>query len=186
MKWAKERDSLIAQTKAFVNSVIAWKADNAPPPEPVQPVAIEIENPFAVRLREELEQIDAIDRLEAEEETAELAQALPMAELPSPRPASSELTSPDPASPDVAPLTPSSASDPLHKTDALQNADTLPKEDSAHNDIRKEIQSRVAAFQAHQRRFAREREAYFNSVLTKARSVLDGKSGDGDHDQPPA
>jgi hypothetical protein len=50
------------------------------------------------------------------------------------------------------------------------------------SDIRKEIQSRVAAFQAHQHRFAREREAFFNSVLTKARSNPGVASGDTDHD----
>lgn len=180
MKWAKERDSLIAQTKAFVNSVIVWKAENAPLPEPVQPVAIE--NPFAVRLREELEQIEAIEQLEAEEETAELAQALPLAELPSPRPAPPELASPE----EVRSLTPPSVSDTLQESDSPQKADSLQVEDLVQNDIRKEIQSWVAAFQAHQHRFAREREAYFNSVLTKARSALDGKSNDNGHDKPPA
>jgi hypothetical protein len=173
MKWAKERDSLIAQTKAFVNSVIAWKADGAPPSEPVQPVAIE--NPFAARLWEELEQIGAIEQLGAEEETAEPAQALPMAELPSPGPAPAAL-----ASPDVAPLTPASVSN------TPQEADPLQKEDSMQNDVRKEIQSRVAAFQAHQHRFAREREAYFNSVLIKVRSSLDGTHDEGDREEPSA
>ncbi len=47
--------------------------------------------------------------------------------------------------------------------------------------MRKEIQSRVAAFRAHQHRFQREREAYFNSVLTQARSTIEGES-----DAPPA
>jgi hypothetical protein len=46
--------------------------------------------------------------------------------------------------------------------------------------VRKEIQSRVAAFQAHQHRFQREREAYFKSVLTKACSAIEGRS-----DAPP-
>ena len=180
MKWAKERDSLIAQTKAFVNSVIAWKADSAPPSEPAPPVAIE--NPFAVRLREELELIDAV----AEDETAELAQALPVAELPSSEPTPSEPASPDPGSPDVPPLTTPSVSDAPQDANILHKADALQKEDPVQNDIRKEIQSRVAAFQAHQHRFAREREAYFNSVITKARSTLDGKSSGDDHDMPPA
>ena len=184
MKWAKERDSLIAQTKAFVNSVIAWKADSAPPSEPAPPVAIE--NPFAVRLREELELIDAVAPLEAEDETAELAQALPVAELPSSEPTPSEPASPDPGSPDVPPLTTPSVSDAPQDANILHKADALQKEDPVQNDIRKEIQSRVAAFQAHQHRFAREREAYFNSVITKARSTLDGKSSGDDHDMPPA
>jgi hypothetical protein len=41
------------------------------------------------------------------------------------------------------------------------------------NDVRKEIQSRVAAFQAHQHRFQREREDYFKSVLSKVRSAIE-------------
>lgn len=35
--------------------------------------------------------------------------------------------------------------------------------------IREEIQDRVAAFRAHQRLFDRDRDAYFNAVLKKAR-----------------
>jgi hypothetical protein len=41
------------------------------------------------------------------------------------------------------------------------------------SDVRKEIQNRVAAFQAHQHRFHAEREAYFKSVLTKVRSAIE-------------
>lgn len=163
MKWAKERDSLIAQTRAFVNSVIAWKADTAPPPESAQPVAIE--NTFAVTPREEFEHVEAIEKLETDEETAEAAQALPTAELPAPK-----LPSIKPPSAEGAPSA----------NDALQ------KEEASQTDVRKEIESRVAAFQAHQHRFAREREAYFNSVLTKARSALDGKNEDTGLDEPSA
>ena len=42
-----------------------------------------------------------------------------------------------------------------------------------HSEVRREIQNRVAAFQAHQHRFHREREAYFKSVLTKVRSAIE-------------
>jgi hypothetical protein len=171
MKWAKERDSLIAQTRAFVNSVIAWKADITPPAGSVHPAAIE--NTFAVRLREELEQIEAIEKLEeaAEKpEAEETVQAMPTAELPSSKAAS---------------LTPPSVEDTLQKQDTLRKQDTLQKEGTVQNDVRKEIQNRVAAFQAHQHRFAREREAYFKSVLTKARSSLDS-GDDSDHDEPSA
>jgi hypothetical protein len=37
-------------------------------------------------------------------------------------------------------------------------------------DVRAEVQNRIAAFQAHQHRFRREREAYFDSVLAKVRA----------------
>ena len=41
---------------------------------------------------------------------------------------------------------------------------------SPRSEIREEIQRRVAAFRAHQQLFEREREAYFNAVLAKARA----------------
>jgi hypothetical protein len=66
-------------------------------------------------------------------------------------------------------------------TDAAPLPGMLPFRALTQGDVRKEIQSRVAAFQAHQHRFQREREAYFNSVLTQARSTIEGES-----DAPPA
>jgi hypothetical protein len=130
MKWAKERDSLIAQTRAFVNSVITWKAEATPSSGSIEPVAIE--NTFAVS--------PVPGETVTGSEATEPTQAVPTAELPS-------------------------AGEPsVH--------------DTVQNDLRKEIQIRVAAFQAHQHRFAREREAHFKSVLakarSKARSALDG------------
>ena len=50
-----------------------------------------------------------------------------------------------------------------------------------HSEVRREIQNRVAAFQAHQHRFHREREAYFKSVLIKVRSAIENGP-----DAPPA
>ena len=41
--------------------------------------------------------------------------------------------------------------------------------------VREEIQGRVAAFQAHQRLFNRERDEYFKSVLTKARASIESQ-----------
>jgi len=45
--------------------------------------------------------------------------------------------------------------------------------------LREEIQGRVAAFRAHQQLFHRERDAYFNAVLTKA-----GASRHSEQDRP--
>jgi hypothetical protein len=120
MKWIKERDLLIAQTKAFVQSVAGRRPHNA-----VQPISVELsrtENPAMAA-----------------------------------RPASAE----------------SSASiEPVERTDlSLPEIPTIPV--LPRGDFRNEIQSRVAAFQAHQHRFHREREAYFKSVLTKARAEIE-------------
>ena len=122
MKWAKERDDLIAQTKAFVQSVSGRKPQAAP--EPVRPVPAPIENPFA------------------------------------------ELVSKPAAN---APIENFAPAEPVAKVEKASDLPPAP----AQGDVRKEIQTRVAAFQAHQHRFHREREAYFNSVLTKARSALE-------------
>ncbi len=42
---------------------------------------------------------------------------------------------------------------------------------SSQGQFREEVQGRVAAFRAHQQLFNREREEYFNSVLTKIRAT---------------
>jgi hypothetical protein len=176
MKWAKERDSLIAQTRAFVNSVIVWKADAPPPADPLRPVAIE--NPFALTPRDEPEQIAAAETPERTDIAAP-AQPLPIAELPVPRAVS-------PASPSAKAVL--REHDERQTTAAPSERQTATeevapeKDEAAQNDVRKEIQSRVAAFQAHQRRFAKEREAYFNSVLTKARSAINGHDDDNGRD----
>jgi hypothetical protein len=131
MKWMKERDALIAQTKAFVQSVTGRKPEEAiePPPvalnltEPVRTgasvfVAPSIPSEPAVSF----EPIDQVERTN-----------IPVLEVPPAR--------------------------------------VLPQ-----SDVRREIQNRVAAFQAHQHRFHREREAYFKSVLTKVRSAIENGS----------
>lgn len=128
MKWSKERDSLIAQTKAFVQSVSGRKPQLAPESAAVKPVAdrpvpvgpAPIENPFAALVSN------------------------PAANAPIENVASVE---------------------PVAK---VERASDLP----AQSEVRREIQTRIAAFQAHQHRFNREREAYFNSVLTKVRSAI--------------
>jgi hypothetical protein len=130
MKWQKERDDLIAQTKAFVQSVTGRAPQAVLSPILSKPAPIE--NPFVVPVSAQvsppplpIEQVVAAKSAEA-------------------RPAESTPIEPDP----------------------LVKAPTP-------GDVRKEIQTRVAAFQAHQHRFHRERDAYFNSVLAKARSAIE-------------
>jgi hypothetical protein len=121
MTWSKMRDDLIAQTKAFVQSVNGAKQPLTPQPLPVR--TVQIEDPFA-----------------------EL--------VPGP----------------VANTAPSDNSVVAEPIERAEQADDLPP---TLSEVRREIQTRVAAFQAHQHRFHREREAYFNSVLTKVRSDIE-------------
>ena len=77
------------------------------------------------------------------------------------------------------------------KTEAVQaQAGTLKIETAqstlsspAISDVRQEIRGRVAAFRAHQEHFNRERDAYYNSVLTRVRAATGHASGAPD-DQP--
>jgi hypothetical protein len=133
MKWAKERDVLIAQTKAFVQSVTGRRPEIAAETTPLElnraeptrtedsvfmarPVPAETPVLFAPVLLERVEKVERTD--------------VPALEAPPVR--------------------------------------VLP-----HSEVRREIQNRVAAFQAHQHRFHREREAYFKSVLIKVRSAIE-------------
>jgi hypothetical protein len=113
MKWMKERDLLIAQTRAFVQSVTGKIA--------------------AADAREELRQIliestvaDAI----AEVERPVTAKPIETVQITRPPP-------------------------------------------DRRGDFREEIRGRVAAFRAHQELFKRERNEYFNSVLTRLRASTD-------------
>ena len=128
MKWIKERDALIAQTKAFVQSVTGRR-----PEEPIEPPLV------------------ALSRAEPARIEAPVFIAQP---VPAEQPASFE------------PI------EAVEQTGAPV-LEASPARVLAQSEVRKEIQSRIAAFQAHQRRFHREREAYFKSVLTKVRSAIE-------------
>src|SRR5215210_2958755 len=102
MKWAQERDLLIAQTMTFVRSITGKVPDAE--------ARIETRITFA-----------AVDDIEKVERPIEIVQPARLS--------------------------------------------------AAHRGgFREEIQDRVAAFRAHQQLFHRERDAYFNAVLTKARA----------------
>jgi hypothetical protein len=137
MKWVKERDLLIAQTMAFVQSVTGKRPDFTA--SPIAREAAPIEN---------------------------------LPPLPTPATASAEapvidLTAPTDLTPkDLAPKD-------LTQTELPPTAILAPIRALPQNDVRKEIQSRVAAFQAHQHRFQREREDYFKAVLSKVRSAIE-------------
>jgi hypothetical protein len=150
MKWQKERDDLIAQTKAFVQSVTGRTPQAVLSAVFNKPAPIEdpLEDPFAVLTPISppplpIEQVAAAISTEAKPAETEPAQAKP-----------AEVRAPEARPAEATPI-----------EGELQAA-------KASGDIRKEIQSRVAAFQAHQHRFHRERDAYFNSVLTKARAAI--------------
>jgi hypothetical protein len=137
MKWIKERDLLIAQTMAFVQSVAGKKA-TAEAREVAREVRIE-------PTRVESAQRDEIAQVERLSETVPIKtqriEAL--------------------------------------KIEAVQITRPSPVRVS---DVRQEIRGRVAAFRAHQELFHRERDEYYNSVVTRLRASTDHASKvPGDH-----
>jgi hypothetical protein len=130
MTWSKMRDDLIAQTKAFVQSVHAAKQPLTPQPAPIETVPVE--DPFAELVSEPLANT-------APSESFVVAEPI----------------------------------EPAEHTVGLPPPPALSPRSSSLSDVRREIETRVAAFQAHQHRFHREREAYFNAVLTKVRSDIE-------------
>jgi len=131
MKWAKERDVLIAQTKAFVQSVTGRRLENT-----VESTSVEL------------------NRTE---------------------PARPEYSG---FAPQSVPTEPSVSFETIEKVEqtAIPPLEAPPVRVLPHSEVRREIQNRVAAFQAHQHRFHREREAYFKSVLIKVRSAIENGS----------
>ena len=150
MKWQKERDDLIAQTKAFVQSVTGRTPQAVLSPVFSKPAPVE--NPFVVP-------------------AAASPPPLPIVEVAPVK--SAEATSAETGSAGAGSAEPKPTESTPIETKPVEQDSTLTKAPApgpAPGDVRKEIQSRVAAFQAHQHRFHRERDAYFHSVLTKARS----------------
>ena len=116
MKWMKERDLLIAQTKAFVQSVTGNMAtDDA-----------------RDALREVLIKPTPADKIAVRPVETKPIEIKPIETV--------QITRPSPV---------------------------------RLGDFREEIRGRVAAFRAHQELFNRERNEYFNSVLTRLRASTD-------------
>lgn len=144
MKWMKERDLLIAQTMAFVQSVTGKKPDAlVPQVSTPKPVLAEAPPPVAEVIEPEVvAPVAAIAAVEAppvvEIEAAPAATAV-LAETPAPAPI-----------PQAAPI-------PRLEIPA---------------DIKSEIKARVASFRAQQERFLREREEYSSTTMAKVRASL--------------
>jgi hypothetical protein len=147
MKWMKERDLLIAQTKAFVQSVTG-KMPTADARDALRQVLIEP---------------TAADKLAEVERTVE--------------------TKPRKTKPiEIKPSEPNSIE--TNSIETVQITRPLPVR---LGDFREEIRGRVAAFRAHQELFNRERNEYFNSVLTRLRASTDQtpKAPDDQPRKPP-
>ena len=145
MKWMKERDLLIAQTMAFVQSVTgktpeAEKTVSAPVSLP-SVEASETTRPAAALPDATLSDIASLLA-----QTSSAAQAPTTAQLPTVEvfgETARELPRPVPlARPDL------------------------------REEFQSEIKARIASFRAHQERFSREREAYCTATMAKVHATL--------------
>jgi hypothetical protein len=131
MGWKQERDLLIAQTLAFVQSVTGKTSDAGA--SAVADVRVEAAAPVE-------------------------ASPAAMTEIAAPVFTATEML----AAEIIAPP---------KDTQPPQVSLKLPRA-TVSNDIRSEIQARVANFRAHQERFHREREEYFSATLRNVRTVM--------------
>jgi hypothetical protein len=163
MDWKKERDLLIAQTLAFVQSVTGKTPEfeqssvgqatlDLPSPERTSPEPIAVEQmastPTSLTPARSAPTSDV-----AIPDQAIRAIRVAWSEAPEAKPASPANELPAAAVPKV----------PL----SLQIPRSI-----LSGDVRTEMQARVANFRAHQERFHREREAYFSATLKDVRSTV--------------
>ncbi len=144
MKWMKERDLLIAQTMAFVQSVTGKPPEAEKTPEAAKTVAtsvalLSIETSETTRAAAALADIVSL-----------LAQTPPATQAP--REVSREVSREEMPREISRPA-------PLAHLDLRE-------------DFQAEIRARVANFRAHQERFNREREAYCSATMAKVHASL--------------
>jgi hypothetical protein len=142
MKWMRERDLLIAQTMAFVQSVTGKK------PEAEKTVAASL-------LMTSFETLETADRaVRMPDIEALMAEALELpkqASREAPREASRE-----------------ASSEASRVVQTIARADLR----SGFQSEISEIKARVANFRAHQQRFNQEREAYCSATMAKVHATL--------------
>ncbi|MFT4121205.1 hypothetical protein [Bradyrhizobium sp.] len=152
MKWINERDALIAQTLAFVQSVTGKKDEAPSPPTAAPSVSVEVVTVEAVRV--EAVQVEAktigAETVDAKTVDAETAGAKTL-----------EVTTVEVKAVEIEPAPVASPPRPAYVPSPR-----------AGTDFRTEMQGRIANFRKHQERFEREREEYYAETLTKLRAAL--------------
>ncbi|MHC2438817.1 hypothetical protein [Bradyrhizobium sp. USDA 4451] len=173
MKWMKERDLLIAQTMAFVQSVKGKLPDaGLPTPAPrtatpVAPAPPPAAAPATAEAKPSLDHKPAVDETTLLEMKAAL-EIKPAAETrmvtPSPLPVPTVLeglpAAPPPLAVTVVEVPPPPAQPPQFARLDISG------------DFGSEVRERVANFRAQQQRFLREREEYCTTTMAKVRAAI--------------
>lgn len=155
MKWMRERDLLIAQTMAFVQSV------TGKPPEAERTVTASTVTTSTVTTSVALFSVET-------SETTRIAAALPETALPN-----IEFLLPEPPAAQAPTETSREISREVSRDipREIPTAAPLPRPD-LREDFQSEIRARVANFRAHQERFNREREAFCSATMAKVHAAL--------------
>jgi hypothetical protein len=149
MKWMRERDLLIAQTMAFVQSVTGKKPDagmfaDAPKAAKATTITTTVDIAAMVTETPVISEPAGPELSKSEPSKSELSKS----ELSKSEPVRSALPKSEPTKPIQIPR----AEPPL--------------------DVQSEIKARIANFRAHQERFLRERDEYCSATMAKVRAVL--------------
>ncbi|WP_257166627.1 hypothetical protein [Bradyrhizobium sp. SRS-191] len=165
MTWKEERDALIAQTMAFVQSVTGKPADFSKFEVPAIPVAPPVASQQAPTSR-------------ATSIPVQPALAKPSDhELPARD--SNDAADPAPAeSYELAKVrgqeSPAVQSPAAQAGSGLGRFTSIASQLDLQRDMQTEIRSRVARFRAHQERFNRERQEYFSATLARLKASAEG------------
>ena len=167
MKWMKERDLLIAQTMAFVQSVTGKMPEaEKTVVAPVALFSIEATEPSRIEASEPSSTSAALPDSAAIPDTATLPHIAALADIKS-----------------LLAETPSATRAPreLSREGSREASRETPREISrtipimrpdVREDIQAEIKARVANFRAHQERFNREREAYCSATMARVHASI--------------
>jgi hypothetical protein len=164
MSWREERDALIAQTLAFVQSVTGKPADFAQLTPSAEPTTIDPQPSDAALPHPPAEQHIDTDDVAFEVMRAEAAMIDAAMRLVSNNPLAA--APPANATNVTRPDEPTAEFTGEHFT-------SITSELGLQRDMQTEIRARVASFRAHQERFNRERQEYFSSTLAKLRASMD-------------
>ena len=145
MKWMKERDLLIAQTMAFVQSVTGKT------PEAEKTVRALV-TPLSVETSEATRPAAALSDATLSKIASLLAETLPAPQAPTVAQPPTVEVSGETAREIPRPV-------PFARPDLRE-------------DFQSEIRARIASFRAHQERFNREREAYCTATMAKVHATL--------------
>jgi hypothetical protein len=149
MKWMKERDLLIAQTMAFVQSVTGKT------PEAEKTFSASVAS-LSVETSETIRPAAALSDATFSKIASLLAETLPAPQAPT-------VAQPPTVEPTVE----------VFGETAREIPRPVPlARPDLREDFQSEIRARIASFRAHQERFNREREAYCTATMAKVHAAL--------------